>query len=1364
MRKIKVLILCIGLLAFITPGISFSLCVPDGDVAPLGNRDGRINIGDALVVLRFALALETPTIEDKCHADVAPLSPDGTPQPDGQITIGDALVVLRKALALIDWQVSPPPEGRASIRVTPEGLSGIYLVEVLVDLNGDGDYMNDGVVYWGSANGSESISFAILVNENSTTRALVRVESKGFAPWEKVIDFKNGISVNLSPKLKPVSKIRVTSSQIQLTRAAGGRVFFGLTKDGKAFAGAGTRATQDMSNVAFQVALGANIPLNGTIIAELGYFNGNQTEAFPGDFVGQGYPSGRSGSEEQRLQSVAFAYISLEDESGNILNLPSVNATRQAGTCNGYEYVLQVPPDQIGVLRDDQPGLSGYQVPVWAYIDGRWRYLGEGDLYYANGTAVEDNAVLDPVHSYHVKFCSSSFYSWCNLDYVIFAQPRTVCIWMKDPGGKPVSGVEIEVQGRNEREGYSDRGYTDLNGIARVVVLTPLEANTPNYVNANYAFFYGYWGSSGFGRSAISANVTVSGTTGCDFELRVTYPRQILDARIRVEVQDENGNPMEGELVEIMGYGSDGSYFWNTGFTNATGEVVLEARSNVLYDVMTSLGSTLSQAVRVDGTKNYQEDYDNGSEAGVMLTYVNNPPMVSVWPSAYSVREGNTVSFWVSAWDPEGESLSLAEAVINGSPVNGTVNQCGPGYCEWLFQGVASGTNLTFRATVRDAAGKSASAETTVMVFVDNRPPQIYSVLGPTLVTAGSSASYTAYVWDPDGDLLSYRWYLKNDPDGTYQAIGQGTTMTHTFQTAGIYYMKLEVDDGQGHVISREWTVTASSQGITDRIIIRTGLEGLYVTRHDPKTLAPVEVRQTDASGVVTFAGVTSPVPISVALTPDLVVSPDMLFARAAERVAYLTNAGLCKSTCEEALNGTLPVACIQAIIEQFYPGSNCTAASGDINQDGYLDKTELYNLKLACADANGDGKLQLKESRKNVKVDVQMVLTVPPGDYDLTTVEFFSHGYADATPDTGIYCGWWATGFTPSTSLKTVTWQVKNVSSGMTGLQVVSGETIDYWWNNGTNTMANGILDLYEWDLQNDGNYTLLFYDNNYNYLWLLDQSSDNVTVDYNSFQPPKQVSLINSTSGSWVMFWTVYKGVNWHLPTYDIGNGTLFTVDIPFGTPIKVTLFSGENFSSNPVLEERNYYADLSFNAMPSTLDFNRQMLNVDLTSSGWGSFSFSGPGLSEVNEMNYVWEREIRIFDPVTRSVTEYDVDIDVSGYGVPSSGSWSPDWSQILPQPVYSYVSQVNQMYNQYQNTSGTSGHSYETLMLNAYPDVTDLQDWVQSALQGTLWTLDKKGISYSRDLWWDNTRSRRSSLSRRQILKPWQREGWFKPLR
>jgi len=91
-----------------TCNITLSCDIPDGDVAPLGNRDGTVNVGDSLVCLRFALGLETPTQEDMAHGDVAPLDSSNQPNPDGQINVGDALVILRMALGIID-QVTPDP-------------------------------------------------------------------------------------------------------------------------------------------------------------------------------------------------------------------------------------------------------------------------------------------------------------------------------------------------------------------------------------------------------------------------------------------------------------------------------------------------------------------------------------------------------------------------------------------------------------------------------------------------------------------------------------------------------------------------------------------------------------------------------------------------------------------------------------------------------------------------------------------------------------------------------------------------------------------------------------------------------------------------------------------------------------------------------------------------------------------------------------------------------------------------------------------------------------------------------------------------------------------------------------------------------
>lgn len=104
MKKTKLIVTAIIFIGVFLAGTSVMFAVtPDGDVAPLGNRDGQINVGDALVCLRFALGLETQTQEDLAHGDVAPLDAQGKPSSDGKITVGDALVILRKALGLITW-------------------------------------------------------------------------------------------------------------------------------------------------------------------------------------------------------------------------------------------------------------------------------------------------------------------------------------------------------------------------------------------------------------------------------------------------------------------------------------------------------------------------------------------------------------------------------------------------------------------------------------------------------------------------------------------------------------------------------------------------------------------------------------------------------------------------------------------------------------------------------------------------------------------------------------------------------------------------------------------------------------------------------------------------------------------------------------------------------------------------------------------------------------------------------------------------------------------------------------------------------------------------------------------------------------
>jgi len=75
-----------------------------GDIAPRGNADGALNIGDVVVALRMTVALETPTAEELLRADVAPtrVGAGGVTEAvgNGSVTIGDVVTMLRASVQL----------------------------------------------------------------------------------------------------------------------------------------------------------------------------------------------------------------------------------------------------------------------------------------------------------------------------------------------------------------------------------------------------------------------------------------------------------------------------------------------------------------------------------------------------------------------------------------------------------------------------------------------------------------------------------------------------------------------------------------------------------------------------------------------------------------------------------------------------------------------------------------------------------------------------------------------------------------------------------------------------------------------------------------------------------------------------------------------------------------------------------------------------------------------------------------------------------------------------------------------------------------------------------------------------------------
>lgn len=100
LRFFEILLVVLLSVALSYAGSACAVTKPAGDLAPLGNPDGELDVRDFLILQRFILGTLTPTPEQRLIADVASLG-----SPDGELNAGDLVVLMRAIQGL----VSLPP-------------------------------------------------------------------------------------------------------------------------------------------------------------------------------------------------------------------------------------------------------------------------------------------------------------------------------------------------------------------------------------------------------------------------------------------------------------------------------------------------------------------------------------------------------------------------------------------------------------------------------------------------------------------------------------------------------------------------------------------------------------------------------------------------------------------------------------------------------------------------------------------------------------------------------------------------------------------------------------------------------------------------------------------------------------------------------------------------------------------------------------------------------------------------------------------------------------------------------------------------------------------------------------------------------
>ena len=223
---------------------------------------------------------------------------------------------------------------------------------------------------------------------------------------------------------------------------------------------------------------------------------------------------------------------------------------------------------------------------------------------------------------------------------------------------------------------------------------------------------------------------------------------------------------------------------------------------------------------------------DDGQTGTAMQTVtVDDPPTVSVTPSATVTTPSSPVSFASTASSPDaGTGGSISTYHWNfGDGTSAAVQNPSHTY--------TSPGAYTVTLTVTDDLGVSSSASTTITV---DAVPTVTFTASANPVTAGSTVAFNAGgSSDAYGTITSYSW---NFGDGT---TATGVTASHAYASPGTYSVSLTVTNDAGQSATQTGTITVNS----------------------PASPTPPTTSTTTTTTSPTPAPVPTPTPLTASLT-----------------------------------------------------------------------------------------------------------------------------------------------------------------------------------------------------------------------------------------------------------------------------------------------------------------------------------------------------------------------------------------------------------------------------------------------------------------------------------------------------------------
>ena len=182
----------------------------------------------------------------------------------------------------------------------------------------------------------------------------------------------------------------------------------------------------------------------------------------------------------------------------------------------------------------------------------------------------------------------------------------------------------------------------------------------------------------------------------------------------------------------------------------------------------------------------------------------NLPPNAPTISGPDSAQVNESVTFTASATDPDGDNVAIRFDWGDGN-ISSWSSYVSSGQSVSMSHIWTSVGTYYVKAQAKDMNGVTSgwSSAHKIVITGANNSPNAPVVSGPDSAQVNESVTFTASATDPDGDNVAIRfdWGDGNTSNwSSYVSSGQSVSMSHTYTTAGTYYVKAQAKDVNGAV------------------------------------------------------------------------------------------------------------------------------------------------------------------------------------------------------------------------------------------------------------------------------------------------------------------------------------------------------------------------------------------------------------------------------------------------------------------------------------------------------------------------------------------------------------------------------------